>query len=176
MDRFKAAVDLYTCSIRALEQRSMAFLIVQSLLVAGYVTLLARCNAERGVIAVIIAMGIIFCFAFFIAGKTTSIDASAWRSCIKQMDNTTSDPVTESKLWSCYKAAYSKQSDCVTRGAPDRLPGPTLWIFQPAVFLAVWISAILRLFMWCPWLYIIPFAATLVAACLYYKYGIRERT
>ena len=41
-DLYRVATELYSSSLRALEQRSMTFLIVQSLLAAGYAALFSR--------------------------------------------------------------------------------------------------------------------------------------
>lgn len=182
-DKYKTAVDLYICSIRALEQRSMAFLIVQSFLVAGYVGLLIQDkNSLEGFMWGIIAIGIIICGSFFIAGKTTSLDASVWRSYMEMIESKESTASEEIKPpWDYFGETYRKRAGCFTRTAIDKLPGPTLWIWSPAVFLAAWTFALIMIFIdwqWpCKWqglhfLYIIP-VLIIIGSIFYYFCGTR---
>ncbi len=142
MDRYRAAVDLYTCSIRALEQRSMAFFIVQSLLAASYAALFGRVvqNSDATILMLGVALiGIAFCLLSYVAGRTVSQDAWIWMKCAQSIEER-----HEEGLWSCFREEASRfwlQKECT-----DRLPGPTLWLFSPALFLTAWLCTIVALY------------------------------
>lgn len=137
-DLYRVATELYSSSLRALEQRSMSFLIVQSLLVAGYAALFSRVvqNSYATILMLGVALlGIAFCFLAYVAGRTVSQDVWLWKKRMLNLESNQRD-----KLWAEFKEdgkIFRFQRHCI-----DRLPGPTLWIISPALFLAAWLCAI----------------------------------
>jgi len=182
MEWYKTATELYTSSLRALEQRSGAFLLIQSFLIAGYVLLLTRCNNELNIFMyIIVGIGIITCFSFFIAGNTTSIDTAIWRSYMRMLEKNEHNENRSDELpWVYYNKEYRERTKGalgkLLRTALDKLPGPTLWLGLPAFFITAWICVLVALKCTnCHWfIYIIIFVAILIIAGLYYRYGIKD--
>ena len=172
MDRYRTTVDLYICSIRALEQRTMAFLIVQSLLAAGYAALLSRYGENPNVTPLlmsgVILIGIAFCFVLYAAGRTVAQDALIWMKCMQSMEGNDKD-----EPWSCfhqYGSRFSLQRHCL-----NRPPGPTLWIYSPALFLAAWACAFVALHKFPCWGYIVALLLTaIVVIVAYCQWRTRE--
>jgi hypothetical protein len=175
-DRYKAAVELYASSIRALEQRSGAFLTMQSFLIAAYALLLTRNNSNFVVFLWAISVfGLVTCVMFLIAGRITSIDASVWRSYMRTIEGTESNELP----WVYYDKKYRERAlrlfgdKCRPAiGAADKLPGPTLWLGLPVVFLNVWVCSFIILSRGSNWWYIVPFVL-FIAAGAYYLCGIQ---
>ncbi len=175
MDKYKTAVELYVSCIRSLEQRSGVFLLMQSILVASYVALLVKNNDLILFTVGISAIGIIICIVFFLAGKTTSVEASVWQSYMIEIEK--KEPSTEAKElhWGYYKETYSKRADCITKTALGRFPAPTLWLFSPSVFLTAWICSFVVLFNW-HWIWLIIIPIVLISAvAVYYFLGTKVK-
>ena len=137
-DLYRVAAELYSSSLRALEQRSMVFLVVQSLLAAGYAALFSQVvrNSDATILMLGIALlGIAFCFIAYVAGRTVSQDVWLWKKCMQNLERNPRD-----KLWAKIEEdgrIFYFQRHCI-----DRLPGQTLWIISPALFLAAWLCTI----------------------------------
>lgn len=164
---YQTATELYTSSLRALEQRAMAFLIVQSLLVTSYATLFSKYNGENSAIPHLVLygvalLGIAFCILFYVAGRTVSQDTWLWRKRMQSLEKGTTD-----KLWSEFcedgKKRFWLQKHCM-----DRLPAPTLWIISPALFFAIWICALLIIYDINWWWFIIAILPIVVGTSIIY--------
>ena len=89
---YSAAIELYTSSLRALEQRATAFLTTQSLLVAAFAVLFSRYYLEIHfsvflIIVGICVIGFAFSLIFYLKHKVTSEDAAFWRAYARYLEN-----------------------------------------------------------------------------------------
>lgn len=150
MEWYRAATELYTSSLRALEQRNMAFLFTQSLLVGAFAILLSNFASPKvydmfipllGITIIGLALGIVY----FVGHETVSKDTAFWRAYLRWLEDRIKPQNGVTKCCSpwklCYEYSKAKDSqNCWSRGyAMERLPGPILWLVSPAVFLIVWI-------------------------------------
>ncbi len=154
MEGYKIAADLYASSLRALEQRSIAFLFIQSIFATGYAVLFGAYNNGDNIPFTafygIALLGVAFCLLTYFSGRTTSQDAWIWRKIMQDLENNNDNNL---KLWTTFLSEgkiFSLQKHCI-----ERLPAPTLWIISPALFFAAWISSILLLYNMNVWIYII---------------------
>lgn len=153
----------------------MAFLTMQSLLIAAYALLLQQ---HFIYLLGISFAGIVTSISFFISGRTVSIEASVWRSYMRIIE---SAQYLSYSPWAYYynifpkRWKWRKNSKLTghlenTMAPQDKLPGPTLWIFLPAVFLFVWFCAISLLFL--VWWIVFLFLFFFIIPLCYYRKGI----
>lgn len=145
-DNYKVAAELYASSLRALEQRGMAFLLVQSLLATTYGALHC-CGAENLFILKmgIALLGIAFCFLTYVSGKTVAQGVWLWQKYMEDFEAAEGDK--GNGLWHKYKE--NGESFWLQKRCKGHLPVPTLWVISPGFFLIAWVCAILIMFNVC---------------------------
>jgi hypothetical protein len=139
-ESYNAAVQFYIDEIRSLGERTNAFLIVQSILVAAFVHIIisrASFPTAFGLIALgISAVGVLFCVLHYLAGRTGSHGASKWRRYMRR--------IIEKKQPDAPWEWFYRDSEhsCWYKYLYARRPFPSSWLMSPAIFLLVWACAI----------------------------------
>lgn len=151
MNWYRTATELYTNSLRAMEQRSAAFLTTQSLLVAGFAVLSAyfqpnRCLGLFSPILIVAVIGLVYAIVFFFIHEVTSKDTAYWRAYMRFLEGKfyAQDVVpVEERSWHLFYKSVKNQKRCCKLGswedASGKLPGPILWLGSPAIFCVLWI-------------------------------------
>lgn len=151
---YKTATELYSSSLRALEQRSNAFLLTQSILVSAFAILFYYFQSDINLALFvptlgIILIGFVFSLVFYCSHQVTSKDAAFWRAYMRFLEGKFStknnDSSQEGPWQTFYKYVDNKEGKGFgTRGeAAKKLPAPILWLISPAIFCVAWIWAIL---------------------------------
>lgn len=169
---YNAAVQFYNQELNAIGQRNAAFLIVQSILIAAFATLLVNANQLPWALAIFIWVitvgGSLFCLFHQITGESGANAASKWREYMRFVEGAQENTPwskfdqfsetyhrrhiqmrQEGKLWSRCKSTYMRLrcDKCLVQ----RLPLPHTWITIPAIFASGWVFAAVyittRLFM-----------------------------
>ena len=146
---YKTATELYSSSLRALEQRSNAFLLTQSFLVGAFAILFYFFQSDINLALFvptlgIILIGFVFSLVFYFSHQVTSKDAAFWRAYMRFLESKFSNK-NEGPWHLFYKYADNKEGKgWGTRGeATKKLPAPILWLISPAIFCVAWIWALL---------------------------------
>ena len=151
---YKTATELYTSSLRALEQRSTAFLFSQSLLVGALAILFPTLANQKDYnifipLLGVTMVGLALSLAYFVGHKVTSIDTAYWRAYMRWLETKMkiedNFPKNCTPWQLCFTYAEQKENKAPwSRGfAQRRLPAPILWLFSPGLFTLVWIYALL---------------------------------
>ncbi len=162
LDSYNAAVQLYNQEFRTLGERTMAFLIVQSILVAAFVTVLTlpaqtmRETLPYGfypILIGIIVVGVLYCLLHHSAGSFGSRAAFRWKQYMRHVESndleTPWDWFYEHSPHTCRGKGiirFLTQSQC-ERCLLEKPPLPSTWFFSPAIFLTVWAFAIIYIFL-----------------------------
>ena len=176
-DEYNVALQLHNQEFRTLGERTNAFLIVQSLLVAAFAMI--RINPElfpyafpliTGGISIV---GILFCFLHYGAGRLGSRAAFRWRQYMIRVENHHPDAP-----WSWFYG----ETQCARceRRLLNKPPLPSAWLISPAIFFLVWLAAIAYILIVCctspdfckcfpisalpPWLIVFPIVALIVVS------------
>jgi len=151
MDLYGTATELYTSSLRAMEQRSTAFLTAQSLLVAGFAVLSTNFQPNQMLglfspILIVAGIGLVYAMVFFFLHEITSKDTAYWRAYMRFLEGKScaQDVVpVEERSWRLFYKCTKNQKGCCKlvswEGASGKLPGPILWLGSPAIFCVLWI-------------------------------------
>ncbi|MFC1982438.1 hypothetical protein ACFLV5_01420 [Chloroflexota bacterium] len=151
-DVYRTATELYSSSLRALEQRASAFLTTQSLLVAAFAVLFISfySNINLSLFVSIIGIcliGFIISLTFYFYHQVTSKDAAFWRAYSRFLEDNFPEEnkgINGQNPWQTfYKYAKNKEPKYLgSRGdAAEKLPAPMLWLLSPAIFLIAWLCA-----------------------------------
>jgi len=168
-EAYNAAVQLYNQEFRTLGERTTAFLIVQSILVAAFVTVLiipaptieeTLPYAFYLVLIGIIVVGILFCVLYYLAGRSGAQAAFRWRQYMLYIEHNQQDtpwnwvynycdeehkkhgePPQKRKVYTWLRNLFTRLQ--CERCLLERPPLPSAWLFSPAIFLMVWASAII---------------------------------
>ena len=173
-DEYNAAVQLHNQEFRALGERTTAFLIAQSILVAAFVHILTG----RGhfpiafeVIALgIIVIGILYCVLHYLAGQSGSQAAFRWRQyMMRHIENNDQDAPWN---WFYDHCEHTHEGErhrnilarllcekCLLK----RRPLPTAWLISPAIFFMAWIAAIISII----WKLGLPLPCTIALTVLF---------
>lgn len=133
-DHYNAALKLHNQEFRTLGERISAFLIAQSILVAGFVMILT--NKQLFPMAFdIIALGIILAGTLYgllhhWAGKLGSEAALAWRKYMRELEG---DQAKAPWNW-----LHGELRGGLQKGFFKRAPLPSNWLGAPMIFLGVW--------------------------------------
>ena len=136
---YSAAAQFYNQELSNIGQRTAAFLIVQSILLAAFVPLLT--NQQQLPIAFdIVAVGItivgsMFCIIHYQSGESGAQTAFVWREYLLDRENGHDDAPFH-QFWELYRQRLFSQS---TAGRP---PMPVAWLVTPAIFVVVWLCAL----------------------------------
>lgn len=167
-DWYRTATELYTNSLRALEQRSTAFLFTQSLLVGAFVILLVSFQPNNIGLFVttlgIALIGLAFSLLFYFNHLITSKDAAYWRAYMRFLEKKFSriidDISIKERPWHLFyeyiekierkepKGSWARICYRISRlwsweNAAKKWPAPILWLAAPAIFCIAWIWALL---------------------------------
>ena len=152
MEWYRSATELWISSLRALEQRSTAFLFMHSLLVGAFAVLFVGFQSDIDIKLFIPVLGVtilgltsslLFCFFH----RITSKDAAYWRAYMRflEEENTNTAASNDNRPWSLYyKYAEKTETDKIWNygGAVKRLPAPLLWLGTPVLFATAWTCAL----------------------------------
>ncbi len=146
MDWYQTAAQFYMSEHRVLEQRSIAFFLIQSLLAGGFIALLIKLPMTDSLhwpSIGIILVGIAFCALYIKSGKVVARGAYIWR---EYMLKNESQNTCEQGLWrfyseSCKNHKWHSQTEYLRE-----LPSPTLWLYSPMLFITAWICALVNVF------------------------------
>ncbi|MBA7468520.1 MAG: hypothetical protein GH158_05555 [Dehalococcoidia bacterium] len=151
---YNAAVQLHNQEFRTLGERTTAFLIIQSILIAGFFTVLVNPtwfpSAFPFIILGISIAGVLFCISHHISGKTGSQAAFKWKQYMLYIENKRQD-APWNWVYNCCSDNHEKHGEPRKRNLFRRLlcrrcllersPLPSSWITTPAIFLMVWFCA-----------------------------------
>lgn len=163
-ESYNVAVQLHNQEFRTLGERTMAFLIVQSILVAAFVTILTippstmketLPYAFYPFASGIIVVGISYCFLQYLAGRSGSQAAFRWRQYMRHIENNHPDTPWNWFYADCqhthserkFKGWWSRRH--CERCLLERPPLPSSWLISPAIFLLAWACAIIYIFLRC---------------------------
>jgi len=138
MNNYNVAAQFYNQELNTINQRNTAFLIVQSILVAAFATLVV--NADKFPWALvafmwaIILAGVLFCFFHHIAGRSGARSTFNWRRYMHHLERGQMEAP-----WNRFDQ-YCRESRFENR-LLERLPRPHAWIFTPAIFASGWFLA-----------------------------------
>lgn len=136
---YSAAVQFYNQELIVIGQRTMAFLIVQSILVAAFVTILINPNlfpyAFPLIAGGISIVGILFCVLHYLAGQLGSQAAFRWRQYMRRIENEHPDAT-----WNWFHREC--EGTGLERQLLDKPPLPSTWLISPVIFFLVWLGAI----------------------------------
>lgn len=157
---YGAATMFYNQELSAISQRNMAFLIVQSILVTAFVTMVI--NADKFPWALTIFMwaisvgGSLFCLFHHIAGRSGAQAAANWRRYMCHIENCQTDAAWK-RFYEYSNTDHEKHGEIppkrrvyswlrnlfarflCPRCLFERLPLPVSWIITPAIFAAAWV-------------------------------------
>ena len=173
MECYKTAAQLYISEHRVLEQRSIAFFLIQSLLAGGFITLLIKLPSMESLLYPrmgIILVGIAFCALYIKSGKVVARGASIWREYMYDIEGTTN--FEGSRLWTFYRQSCKNHGWHSQIKYLKELPSPTLWLYSPMVFITAWMCALISVFYreW-TWIYLgAVFIGGLTTFVLSHKY------
>jgi hypothetical protein len=158
MDRkttYNAAVQFYNQEIKTLGDRTQAFLIVQSILVAALVALFAY--QENFPIAFdffafgFILAGILYCLLQSQAGMSGAQAAFRWRQYMFDIENNQRDAPWNSIYEHCPHTCRGRGmrrlcTQLTCEGCLlERPPLPSAWLISPSIFIVLWSGASLYL-------------------------------
>ena len=187
---YRTATELYTSSLRAMEQRSAMFLLSQSFLVGAFAYLFVSFEKHRELslfasTLIIAVIGLVYAIVFFVLHKVTSKDAAYWRAYMRFLEGKfyAQDAVpVEERPWHLFYKCMKNQKRCCKLGswedASSKLPGPILWLGSPAIFLVLWVwllTWIIQLYwffsasVWC-WFSVALFLTIVIAAATVCRY------
>lgn len=136
VDEYNAAVQFYIQEFRTLGERTNAFLIVQSILVSAFVLVLimeeSHPYAFEFIVLGISVVGILYCFLHHRAGQSGSRTAFGWRQYMCHIENN-----EQNAPWNWLYAHIHDSEKWLLK----KHPLPSVWLFSPAIFLAVWLCA-----------------------------------
>lgn len=146
VESYSAAVRFRTNETRALSERTAAFLIVQSILVAAFVHIITIPETNTNqlfpyafypVTFGISIIGTLFCILYHVAGMMGSLAASRWRLYMQHIEIKQTDTP-----WNWF---FTKTEIGYEKRLLGRLPFPIAWLCSPALFFMVWGCAIIYL-------------------------------
>ncbi|MBA7477169.1 hypothetical protein ES707_12567 [subsurface metagenome] len=146
MDWYQTAAQFYMSEHRVLEQRSIAFFLIQSLLAGGFIALLIKLPMTDPLhwpSIGIILVGIAFCALYIKSGKVVARGAYIWR---EYMLKNESQNTCEQGLWCFYSESCEKHKWHSQTKYLRELPSPTLWLYSPMIFITAWMCALVALF------------------------------
>lgn len=138
---YSAAIQFHNNEFRTLGERTVAFLIIQSILVAALVHVITIpvpvlrqtfAYAFYPVAFGICTLGILFCVLHYVAGLVGSKTALRWRQYMQGIENNQQDP---------WKSFFNKCSEH-EKSLFKSLPLPGSWLFSTAIFLWAWFAAV----------------------------------
>ena len=157
-EAYNAAVQLYNQEFRTLGERTTAFVIIQSILVAAFVAVLVNPNwfpyAFEFITFGISIVGILFCISHHVAGRSGSTVAFMWRQYMRGLESNHQDAPWK-RVYDYCKAEHKKHGEAQLKNLWTRLqcercllersPLPTAWIVTPFIFLMIWFAVSLYL-------------------------------
>lgn len=157
-ESYNVALQLHNQEFRALGERTGAFLLIQSVLVAAFVTVLVSQNtfayAFEFIALGIGLVGILYCIIHNHAGSSGSQAAFRWRQYLRSIENNQENTpwnwVYEHCPHTCHGRGiirFLTQLRC-ERCLLEKSPLPTTWLVSPAIFLLAWIVALVYVIIW----------------------------
>lgn len=153
-ERYSAAVQLHNQEFRTLGERTTAFLIVQSILVAAIVHVIISESsvlpyAFIGVVSGIIFIGALYCLLQYKAGRMGSQAAFRWRRYMLYIEKKKEkrkapwewfyEQCKQPKIEDWEKPSTGKKTS--EAKLLYKLPWPYTWLASPAIFSSVWCGA-----------------------------------
>jgi len=157
---YNAGIQQHNNEFRTLGDRANAFLLTQSIFFTALILILIyqdEVAAPFIIMAGIILLGISFCLLYIRAGRSGAYSAYAWRRYLLHLEN--KHPEAPWNWFAKYFEGKTEEAEkeakcCVTkslmkhhpwvideRALAKRLTLPSVWIFSPSAFLAVWFCA-----------------------------------
>ncbi len=151
--RYNAAIQLHNQEFRAIGERTAAFLIVQSILVAGLGHVIISESvilpyAFTVIVSGIIVIGVLYCLMHCKAGELGSLAAFRWRRYMRHVER--NEEQEEPWEWFYKQCERPKLADW-EKPSPGKKttearllyepPWPSSWLLSPAIFSSVWFGA-----------------------------------
>lgn len=150
-DAYNAAIQLHNHEFATLSAKTNAFLIVQSILIAAFITMICYKQSfpmAFDVIAlVIISVAILYCFLHHKAGWSGAQAAFRWRRYLLYMESGRDGlPMTWFRSSCEHTHNEKKCTGWYSRLTCEaclftRIPLPNAWLFTPSLLLAWWLLA-----------------------------------
>lgn len=160
-ERHGAAVQFYNQELNTISQRNTAFLIVQSILIAAFATLLVNADKFPWALAMFMwalsVAGSLFCLFHHVAGRSGARTASNWRRYMRLIESgqinapwNRFDQYCDDDEHAQHIKIPKKSQACLRlrnlyfglqcdRCLVQRLPLPHIWIITPAIFASGWV-------------------------------------
>lgn len=144
-ESYNAAIQLHNHEFGTFNGKNNAFVIVQSILIAAFVTLLVYKTSfplAFDIVAIFIIMvGATYCFVHHRAGQSAAIAAFTWRQYLLTLENN-QDLLPLTSFFGQYTHTHNtnwwSQLNC-ERCLLERLPLPSAWLLTPSLFLFWWL-------------------------------------